>query len=46
MIDDNRTIHDDYRKILGSSGAKVAALDETEASLFGEDADGVGHAGL
>jgi two-component system, cell cycle sensor histidine kinase and response regulator CckA len=35
VIDDNRSIHDDFRKILGPATGSVAALDATEAALFG-----------
>src|SRR4051794_32479418 len=38
IIDDNRAIHEDFRKILGPSSA--AAIDEAEASFFGEPAPG------
>jgi len=38
VIDDNRSIHDDFRKIL-SPAASTAALDATEAELFGKPAD-------
>ena len=36
VIDDNRTIHDDVRKILGARRAHAAGLDEAEAILFGD----------
>lgn len=39
VIDDNRAIHDDFRKILAPRSA--AALDATEAAVFGEAPDGV-----
>jgi len=35
VIDDNRAIHDDFRKILAPADATTAALDATEAALFG-----------
>jgi len=35
VIDDNRAIHDDFRKILSPATAATAALDATEAALFG-----------
>jgi len=35
VIDDNRAIHDDFRKILSSASATTAALDITETALFG-----------
>jgi diguanylate cyclase (GGDEF)-like protein len=36
VIDDNRAIHGDFRKILGVDQAETAALDEAEAALFGQ----------
>ena len=37
IIDDNPSIHEDFRKILGPADAKLAEeLDATEASLFGD----------
>ena len=36
VIDDNEAIHQDFRKILGSSGAADADLAEARAALFGE----------
>jgi PAS domain S-box-containing protein len=38
VIDDNRAIHDDFRKILSAASATSAALDTTEAALFGAGA--------
>src|SRR5438093_2171993 len=39
IIDDNPSIHEDFRKILGPAGAKRAEeLDATEVSLFGDEA--------
>ena len=35
VIDDNRAIHDDFRKILSPGKTRVTALDATEAVLFG-----------
>ena len=35
IIDDNRTIHDDFRKILSPANATSAPLDATEMALFG-----------
>ncbi len=36
VVDDNKSIHDDFRKILSpSSGAESAAIDSLEQSLFG-----------
>jgi CheY-like chemotaxis protein len=40
IIDDNPSIHDDFRKILGPADAKLAQeLDADEAELFGERSD-------
>jgi CheY-like chemotaxis protein len=39
VIDDNRAIHDDFRKILSPRSA--AALDATEAAVFGQSPDAV-----
>jgi two-component system cell cycle sensor histidine kinase/response regulator CckA len=39
IIDDNRAIHDDFRKILSPSTIAAAALDATEAELFGKPAN-------
>jgi two-component system, cell cycle sensor histidine kinase and response regulator CckA len=40
IIDDNPSIHEDFRKILGPADAKLAeALDADEALLFGDTAD-------
>ncbi len=36
VIDDNESIHQDFRKILGPSSGTEAALAETEAALFGD----------
>jgi len=36
IIDDNRAIHDDFRKILSPANATDAALDAAEAALFGD----------
>ncbi len=38
VIDDNRAIHEDFRKILCPSSAEATALRETEAKLFDEPA--------
>ena len=35
IVDDNRAIHDDFRKILCPATAMVAASDAAEAALFG-----------
>jgi signal transduction histidine kinase len=37
LIDDNRAIHEDFRKILGKKPARVGQLDEAEAALFGDE---------
>ena len=40
IIDDNPSIHEDFRKILGPADAKLAEeLDADEAALFGDTAD-------
>jgi two-component system, cell cycle sensor histidine kinase and response regulator CckA len=40
IIDDNPSIHDDFRKILGPADASLAKeLDADEAALFGDKAD-------
>src|SRR5262249_15447547 len=40
IIDDNPSIHEDFRKILGPADAKIAEeLEATEASLFGDNPD-------
>ncbi len=36
VIDDNESIHEDYRKILASDSASATALAESEAALFGD----------
>jgi len=41
VIDDNRSIHDDFRKILAPTPATAAALDATEAAVFGLPTDTV-----
>ena len=38
VIDDNRSIHEDFRKILGSRRLANTGLDEAEAELFGSAA--------
>ena len=35
VIDDNRAIHNDFRKILSPATATSAALDATELAVFG-----------
>jgi signal transduction histidine kinase/FixJ family two-component response regulator len=35
VIDDNRAIHDDFRKILSPAATTAAALDATETAMFG-----------
>lgn len=37
IIDDNRAIHDDFRKILGGRDESADPLDEAAAELFGEE---------
>lgn len=37
VIDDNRAIHEDFRKILIKSSQADTALDQTESELFGEE---------
>lgn len=37
VIDDNRAIHEDFRKILGP--ATSAGIDEAEADFFGETSE-------
>ena len=39
VIDDNRAIHDDFRKILAPASTAAAAFDATEAALFGSSTD-------
>ena len=39
IIDDNRAIHDDFRKILSPANVTRAALDAAETALFGEPTD-------
>ncbi|HEX3855695.1 MAG TPA: response regulator [Verrucomicrobiae bacterium] len=39
VVDDNRAIHDDFRKILSSGTVAAAALEVTEAALFGQPAN-------
>jgi PAS domain S-box-containing protein len=41
VIDDNRAIHDDFRKILAPATAAATALDATESAVFGEPASPV-----
>ncbi len=41
VIDDNRSIHDDFRKILSPSIATATALDATETAVFGPSTDEV-----
>jgi len=37
VVDDNPTIHEDFRKILCASSEDTTRLDEVEAALFGQD---------
>ena len=39
VIDDNRAIHHDFRKILTPNTATIEALDATESELFGDPKD-------
>jgi two-component system, cell cycle sensor histidine kinase and response regulator CckA len=41
VIDDNRAIHDDFRKILSPTLNRAAALSATEAAVFGHATDEV-----
>jgi len=41
VMDDNRSIHDDFRKILSPAPAAAAAFDATEAALLGHSTDAV-----
>ena len=43
VVDDNRAIHDDFRKILTSQAPTTSAVDESEAALFGEPVQTRGH---
>jgi PAS domain S-box-containing protein len=43
VIDDNRAIHDDFRKILSPATAMAAALDATESAVFGPATNSVPH---
>src|SRR5690349_18437929 len=36
IVDDNRAIHEDFRKIITSACGDASPLDEVETSLFGE----------
>ena len=40
VIDDNRAIHEDFRKILCSRTDQPKALEDAEAALFGNDSPG------
>jgi PAS domain S-box-containing protein len=41
VVDDNRAIHDDFRKILSPPTATVVALDAMEKALFGHSKDAI-----
>jgi two-component system, sensor histidine kinase and response regulator len=41
VVDDNRAIHDDFRKILGNFPSGVSDIEETEAALFGSESQAV-----
>jgi CheY-like chemotaxis protein len=38
VVDDNRSIHQDFRKILGGTGERIEEIRSLEESLFGESA--------
>src|SRR6185295_15465100 len=40
IVDDNRAIHGDFRKVLGESGRDQSALADLEAVLFGQGQPG------
>jgi two-component system cell cycle sensor histidine kinase/response regulator CckA len=42
VIDDNRSIHDDFRKILSPTTAMAVASDATEAAVFGSPTEAIG----
>ena len=42
IIDDNRAIHDDFRKIFVATSATESALSEADAALFDEEMDQTG----
>ena len=42
VVDDNRSIHHDVRKILAPANASAAALNAKEPELFGRSTDGIG----
>jgi DNA-binding NtrC family response regulator len=44
IIDNNRSTHDDFRKILSPATGAVAALEAAEAAMFGPPAVAVEHA--
>ena len=46
IIDDNHSIHDDFRKILKPEIANRGALDATEAALFGGQTNSFGNHGF
>lgn len=46
VIDDNRAIHDDFRKILGARRTDAAGLDEAEAAVFGDASASAGRDGF
>ncbi len=41
VIDDNRSIHDDFRKILSPATATAAAVEAAERAVFGNPTDGL-----
>jgi CheY-like chemotaxis protein len=46
VVDDNHSIHDDFRKILGGISANARELTNVEASLFGDAANEPGTEGF
>src|SRR6476620_7511113 len=46
IIDDNHSIHDDFRKILMPEIVNRGALDATEAALFGRQTNSFGNYGF
>ena len=46
IIDDNRAIHDDFRKIFSPDSIAAAALDKTATELFGKQRAGSGESDM
>jgi hypothetical protein len=44
IVDDNSSIHEDFRKILGNGNSAVSALNHVETELFGESSAGTNSA--